>query len=457
MQNFRKSLTLVLLLMGFMAHSMAQQPIIIKGSFTHESYSKAHLFRIYEGRPYEMATVISDHSGKFGFYFYPDYEGLYLVGTGSEQSPLNNYMFWLKGGDELTLQLGETDYELKGENNTMENVQLHDWFEITKPLLQNSIHLVRGSGWRERDSIPVFDEVKNNAKLWLEQREKTDNKLFEAQINWLVEHDLAFCMASNMFSINSAHFGQLDALDFSLSDMYSHAKDMYDYPWGRLAFFDLVKIKNIEKKSTMEDFAAIVATIPNDTLKGDYVLRELRKCENYEAYSKIATTYQKYFLTQSQKQQDNDIQNSLRKIEVGDSGYNFSYPDPNGHPISFNDFQGKVVVLDIWATWCAPCIAEFPDLRALEEDFQEKDVVFVSVSVDEKKHQDKWKKMIIDEKLGGVQLFASGWSEITKYYNVTGIPRFMVFDHQGRVISIDAPRPSDPKLKEMILHALEKR
>ncbi|MCK7558594.1 thioredoxin family protein [Chitinophaga sedimenti] len=47
------------------------------------------------------------------------------------------------------------------------------------------------------------------------------------------------------------------------------------------------------------------------------------------------------------------------------------------------------------------------------------------------------------EELSGIQLFASGWSDITKFYNITGIPRFMVFDQSGKIVTIDAPRPSD--------------
>jgi hypothetical protein len=58
--------------------------------------------------------------------------------------------------------------------------------------------------------------------------------------------------------------------------------------------------------------------------------------------------------------------------------------------------------------------------------------------------------MIKDENLGGLQLFATGWGDIAKYYKITGIPRFMVFDRNGKIVTIDSPRPSNPELKKLL-------
>ena len=69
-----------------------------------------------------------------------------------------------------------------------------------------------------------------------------------------------------------------------------------------------------------------------------------------------------------------------------------------------------------------------------------KDVVFIGVSVDEKKNYEKWKKFLVEEQLPGVQLFADGWSKITKDYKITGIPRFMVFAKDGSIVESHAPR-----------------
>ena len=55
----------------------------------------------------------------------------------------------------------------------------------------------------------------------------------------------------------------------------------------------------------------------------------------------------------------------------------------------------------------------------------------------------------------GIQLFANGWSQIVKEYKIKGIPRFMVFDRNGNVVTIHAPRPSDPALKKLLEKVLK--
>ncbi|MGN6510817.1 MAG: TlpA family protein disulfide reductase, partial [Chitinophaga sp.] len=134
----------------------------------------------------------------------------------------------------------------------------------------------------------------------------------------------------------------------------------------------------------------------------------------------------------------------------GGPAVDFTYPDLKGKQTSLSDFKGKVVLVDVWATWCGPCKGEIPHLKKLEKEMHGTDVVFMSVSVDVEKDHQKWKDFVASEELGGVQLFASGWSDIAKFYNIKGIPRFMVFDKKGNIVSTDAPRPSSKELKLLL-------
>ena len=59
-------------------------------------------------------------------------------------------------------------------------------------------------------------------------------------------------------------------------------------------------------------------------------------------------------------------------------------------------------------------------------------------------------KMVQDKELGGTQLWADGWSKITEDYAIIGIPRFMLFSADGKVISTNAPRPSSDKIRDLI-------
>lgn len=132
----------------------------------------------------------------------------------------------------------------------------------------------------------------------------------------------------------------------------------------------------------------------------------------------------------------------------GEPAIDFNYPDTDGNEFSLTSFKGNLVYVDVWATWCGPCKAEIPSLQKLEADYHGKDITFMSVSVDTDK--EAWEKMVADKELGGVQLWADGWSKITKDYAIFGIPRFMLFDAEGNVVSTNAPRPSSDEIRELL-------
>lgn len=137
---------------------------------------------------------------------------------------------------------------------------------------------------------------------------------------------------------------------------------------------------------------------------------------------------------------------------VGKPSPQFDYENFKGGKTKLADLKGKYIYIDLWATWCAPCRAEIPYLQKMEEKYHDKNIEFVSISIDKAKDNEKWKKFITDKKLGGVQLFADkDWeSEFVMNYGVTGIPRFILIDPKGNVVSSDASRPSDPKLEEQL-------
>lgn len=126
----------------------------------------------------------------------------------------------------------------------------------------------------------------------------------------------------------------------------------------------------------------------------------------------------------------------------------FSFENHKGGMTKLEDFKGKYVYIDVWATWCAPCRAEIPHLKKLEEQFKGKNIVFVSISIDKKQDYDKWKKFVSEKQLGGVQLIADNdWnSKFVKDYGINGIPRFILIDPNGNIMYSDAARPSSPGL-----------
>ncbi|MGV3510224.1 MAG: TlpA family protein disulfide reductase, partial [Sphingobacteriaceae bacterium] len=112
----------------------------------------------------------------------------------------------------------------------------------------------------------------------------------------------------------------------------------------------------------------------------------------------------------------------------------------------------------VWATWCVPCIKEIPALKTLEEKYHSEPIKFVSISVDNKKDKGKWEAYVASNKLKGIQLFADKdfGSEFIKAYGINSIPRFILLDPDGKIISSNTLRPSHPKTEEMFSKLLAK-
>lgn len=157
----------------------------------------------------------------------------------------------------------------------------------------------------------------------------------------------------------------------------------------------------------------------------------------------IANTTSKSF-----KEEITQTYEKIKAIEKGRPSPKFDFENHKGGKTSLDDLKGKFVYVDVWATWCGPCVAEIPHLKEVEKKYHGKNIEFVSISIDDKKDYDKWKQFVTEKELVGVQLFAeNAWkSEFVKDYVITGIPRFILIDTEGNIVSADAPRPSNPEL-----------
>jgi len=201
-------------------------------------------------------------------------------------------------------------------------------------------------------------------------------------------------------------------------------------------------------KLTPDQFNVYVDNMVNDV--------ETLLKNNADIDSVLATTEQENLtlFTDNIKKQYNTV-NSIGKLKKGDPSPTFTYDNYKGGVTSLSDLKGSYVYIDLWATWCPPCKAEIPFLKELEDKFHDKNIKFVSISVDNPNAKNKWKKMISDKKMGGIQLFANGDNNFTEAYEVTGIPRFILLDTKGKILDDNAVRPSNPQLEEILIDLLK--
>lgn len=137
----------------------------------------------------------------------------------------------------------------------------------------------------------------------------------------------------------------------------------------------------------------------------------------------------------------NNLCDKWRKIVSGQPSPVFEGENMEGKMVSLADLKGKFVYIDVWATWCGPCRGEIPHLKKLEEKYHGKDIEFVSLSCDQDK--EAWKKMVTKDELKGVQLHIGNKAAFMDDYMITGIPRFILLDKDGKIISANMSRPSN--------------
>lgn len=110
---------------------------------------------------------------------------------------------------------------------------------------------------------------------------------------------------------------------------------------------------------------------------------------------------------------------------------------PEGKPIKLSKYagKGKYVLVDFWASWCGPCMAEMPNVLKAYKEFKGKGLEIVGVSLDDK--LDAWKKAIADQKMTWPQMSdLKGWrSENASVYGVRGIPMTVLIDRKGNILA----------------------
>jgi thiol-disulfide isomerase/thioredoxin len=450
LQAVMKRILLTMCVVFAVVKLSAQDISLISGTWAREGFSELSLYYIISGRLEKLATYNLQDNKTFSFSFVQSEEGYYVVGTGSPGLRQNKYTFYFKPGDRLNIDVDDKSYKLVGDN-TPENIAITAWHDYVLPLEENNYPPFT------QTYVDYFPLLKEKTEIPY-KAERTGNMVFDRSFIKYRKFDMMWCAVTFVMTPRTAQPTSEDYPDYYKTiktNEWSANTDIFMYPYSLL--FSAIYVENMREGLPLPISEELISMLKNDTLKGEMALLMMLGLKDYATFETYKTQYGKYCLTDDQKARlakETDRITALHLEQgVGQPAINFVYNDLDGNLVSLSDFKGKVVYVDVWATWCGPCRVQLPHLKRVEQEFRDrKDIVFLSVNTDVRRDIQKWKDFVAKEHLPGLHVWGNtGEADaITKLYQISGIPRFLLFDKQGNIVSVNAPTPSSNALVPLL-------
>lgn len=198
----------------------------------------------------------------------------------------------------------------------------------------------------------------------------------------------------------------------------------------------------VDEKAT---FFAMEALLKNPSVKDYFLYQHVKSNLSYKGPIHAKPSIDKFLAEHQSPHLESKLNRDIEKwspIMPGKEIPDFSFENLAGETVQLSDLKGTLVYIDIWATWCKPCIEEHPYWNQVKEEYRDKAVSFLTISIDENK--EAWEKMVKSKNMDGLQWIAeNAWkSDLNRYFMVNSIPRFILLDQDGKIIDPTAERPS---------------
>lgn len=252
---------------------------------------------------------------------------------------------------------------------------------------------------------------------------------------------------------------QAGSRPFPLSDLMPEPAVVFNHPMA--VYFPMAMqaiLRSLPARTSLDErLAALRARYEHDvilrkaenSLIDGYIMRFDYNSHFDEGLKELETVTEKYGLDEGYIRKF-----KLRRATVKGANFpeNVTLTDVDGNKVDFSSFKGRYVYIDLWASWCVPCCREVPQLQQLEKELDNKDVVFLSISIDKK--EEAWKAKMKALNMHGNQLLNSD-NSLCEMLNVTGIPFFLIYDKEGKLYMYDAPRPGNVDKTKSLLESLK--
>lgn len=251
------------------------------------------------------------------------------------------------------------------------------------------------------------------------------------------------------FKISEGFLNDLEGLVYDNEEDFLFSSDYQDLV---TTYYTQQAEEMVKKDSIAGDIAylKVVNTAKKPSIKNSLLYENAKYGITYtEDLEGFYNLFMSASSNENQKKEITESYTKLKTVSKGQVSPKFvGYENFKGGTTSLDDLKGKYVYVDVWATWCGPCKAEIPSLKEVEKKYHNKNISFVSISVDKASDHEKWRNMVEEKELSGIQLFADkDWSsDFVEGYLIKGIPRFILIDPNGNIVNYNAPRPSEEKL-----------
>ncbi|MTH16360.1 TlpA disulfide reductase family protein [Flavobacterium sp. LC2016-01] len=313
----------------------------------------------------------------------------------------------------------------------------------------------------ENEFLKKLQEIKKSVNtLYLK------TKFTDAEFKAKESRSIHYLEQKHLLYYIKQHYYLVKQYDFKVSEKYPKFDETMDLDNNSDFLFSkeyqeivLVKFYENIKGDDNSLFISAKNTIPEiKALKSQSMKNSLIENSKYDISMEnpeYEKTYQEFLSITNDpniKQTLTANYNATNALQPGKPSPKFDYENQKGGKTSLDNLKGKYIYIDLWATWCSPCREQIPFLQKVEEQYKGKNIEFVSISIDALKDQPKWSKFVTDKQLGGIQLLAENeWeSKIIKDYSVQGVPTFILLDPNGNIVTARAPKPSDPKLIDLL-------
>lgn len=386
----------------------------------------------------ERYKIGMDSMGKFSKELTGLKEGMYNFSDGRERSGL----YMVPGKNiEITVDTEQFDETIsyKGDGAASSNYLAKKYMnEEEEPLNFKEVFSLDESSFKQK-----VDEITNKKESFFSSFTSLPTSFID-----LEKRSLNFDKLSMLKSYESAHAHFTQKPEFKVSSEFGDPMAGIDLN-NEEDFLNIDSYKSIVISNyTDGDIKDNIAKL--DNIKSSMIKKEVVKNLGYylspgsEDLTDIYKGLRKHTESEEGKKELDVKYEQYQKLVKGQPSPSFEFVNRKGEMVSMEEMQGKNIYVDVWATWCGPCIREIPSLKELEKEYHSNNIEFVSISIDKMKDKEKWVKMIQEKELKGVQLFSDkDWkSDFVTGYGIEGIPRFILIDAEGNIVSADAPRPS---------------